>query len=163
MNKKLNEQIRELAERDFKNFKAKEERDKHRNKGELLSIVIQAFYGNRMGTEVYEDEVDSRILGHTSLPLKFPDDNEKVDRTIINLPCGDNLVMIYNKYQEDRALKRKEEVFVKKNYVIKPLATIPELGIELYSRCAVCRINGEGRLLSLKDGDYETVIKYLAE
>lgn len=163
MNKKYKEQIRELAERDLKVIKAKEERDKHRNKGELLSIVIQAFYGNRMGTEVYEDAIDSLILGHTSLPLKFPDDNEKVDRTIIKLPCGDNLVMIYNKYQEDIVLKKKEEVFAKENYIIKPLATIPELGIELYSRCAVCRINGDGRLLSLKDSDYETVIKYLAE
>ena len=38
-----------------------------------------------------------------------------------------------------------------------------ESDIEIYSRCIVCRVNESGELESLREGDYEKFVKYLAE
>lgn len=154
MNKEMRKQIKELAERDRQIIYAKQERDKNRNKGELLSIIIQAFYGNRTITEVYEDTIDYLILGYTDIPLQS-NNIEKIDRTIIRIPDTDNLVLIYNKYQETEKLESKANR--------KPLAVIPELNINVYSRCIVCKMNTEGKLASITNEDFEKVLKYLAE
>lgn len=125
-----------------------------------INIVAQAFYGNRVGTEVSREDVDRLILGYTDNSI---DVTEKVNRTIVSIPNEDNLVIVYNKYQEEGELKRKEELLKDKDYVLKPLAVIKEKNIEIYSRCIVCRINAEGELESLQSGDYEKVVNYLAE
>ena len=125
-----------------------------------INVVAQAFYGNRTGTMINLDDVDSFILGNLD-GINMP--YEKVDRTIINLPNMDNVVIVYNKYQEEHDLKRKEDLFKNNNYKLKPTAIIPEYDMELYSRCIVCRINENGELESLQDGDYEKFVNYLAE
>ena len=71
-------------------------------KSELISIISQAFYGNRTGTEIRRENIDRFILG--DLTDDF-DVTEPVDRTIIHLPGSDNLVLIYNKYQEVERLE----------------------------------------------------------
>lgn len=126
----------------------------------LISIIAQAFYGNRVGTEIKKENVDRFILGilDNSIPI-----SETVDRTIIPIPNMENLVIVYNKHQEGKKLKDKEEYFKNDGYELKPLAFIPEKNLEIYSRCIVCRINDKGELESLKEGDYEKFIKYLAE
>ena len=126
----------------------------------VIGIVSQAFYGNRVGTEVKKENIDSFILGYQSNDIPV---TESVDRTIINIPNTDNIVIVYNKYEEEAALSRKEELLKEKDYVLKPLATIPEENVEIYSRCIVCRINENGELESLQKGDYEKFVKYLAE
>jgi len=125
----------------------------------LIRIVTQAFYGNRVVTEVDKDKIDKFICGYISDEILF---TEKVDRSIIRIPGTENLVMIYNKYQEEERLEDKEKAYKERGYVIKPLAVIPELGIELYSRCIVCRISEDGELESLQKGDNEKFMKYLA-
>ena len=87
---------------------------------------------------------------------------EPVDRTIIRLTGSDNLVLIYNKYQEEERLKVKERALREDNYVIKPLASIPELDLEIYSRSIVCRMNAVGGFESLGEGDSEIWGRYLA-
>lgn len=126
----------------------------------LISIIAQAFYGNRVGTEIKKENVDRFILGilDNSIPIM-----ETVDRTIIPIPNMENLVIVYNKHQEEKKLKDKEEYLKKDGYELKPLAFIPEKNLEIYSRCIVCRINDEGELGSLEEGDYDKLIKYLAE
>lgn len=125
-----------------------------------IKVVTQAFYGNRTGTEINRENVDSFILGNLD---GINGKNERVNRTIINVPNTDNIVIIYNKYQEEERLQRKEELLKNENYRLKPLAVIPENNIEIYSRCIVCRMNEHGELESLKSGDYEKFVKYLAE
>lgn len=127
---------------------------------EMIEIVTQAFYGNRVVTEVNKNNVDSFIIGSmdNNIPLY-----KNIDRTIINLPNEDNIVIIYNKHEEERWLKNKEEALKEKNRILKPLAIIPELNIELYSRCIACRIDENGELASIENGDYEKIIKYFAE
>lgn len=126
----------------------------------LISIIAQAFYGNRTGTEIKKENIDRFILGilDNSIPIE-----ETVDRTIIPIPNMENLVIVYNKHQEGKKLKDKEEYLKEDGYELKPLAFIPEQNLEIYSRCIVCRINDEGELESLEEGDYEKFIKYLAE
>lgn len=125
-----------------------------------INIVAQAFYGNRVGTEVNREDVDRLILGYTDNSIEV---KEKINRTIVNIPNEDNIVIVYNKYQEEEELNRKEKLFKEKDYVLKPLAVIAEENIEIYSRCIVCRISTDGELESLQSGDYEKVVNYLAE
>lgn len=124
-----------------------------------IDIITQAFYGNRVATEVRENQLDRFILGRLD---EFPF-NEKVDRTIIRIPNTNNLVLIYNKYREEEDLERKEQLLIEENYELKPLAVIPELDMKIYSRCIVCRMNENGNLESLEEEDYEKFMHYLAK
>ena len=128
-------------------------------KNELICIISQPFYGNRTGTEIRRENIDRFILGYQTDDF---DVTEPIDRTVIHLPGSDNLVLVYNKYQEEERLKIKERALREDNYVIKPLATIPDLNLEIYSRCIVCRMNADGVFESLAEGDYETWGRYLA-
>lgn len=129
-----------------------------KNKENRISIITQAFYGNRTGTEIHKENIDRFILGHLDdFPLSEP-----VDRTIVSLPGSDNVVLIYNKYQEAKWLENKERALREDNYVIKPLATIPELNLEIYSRCIACRMNSDGEFESICEEDFEILGRYLA-
>ena len=116
----------------------------------LLKIVAQAFYGNRTGTEVKVENLDSFILGYTDNFIKV---TEKIDRTVVKIPNTNNLVIVYNKHQEEE----------KKDLKRKPLAVIPEKDIKIYSRCVVCRMNENGEFESLQNEDYKKFMKYLEE
>lgn len=125
---------------------------------DLITVVSQAFYGNRTGTEIHKDKIDRFILGHLD-DYRFDD---PIDRSIVYLPGSDKLVLIYNKYQEADRLECKNRVFKEDNYVIKPLARIPELNLEIFSRCIVCRMNPAGELQSLEEGDFVIWNRYLS-
>lgn len=128
-------------------------------KNKSLNIVTQAFYGNRVATEVKPENVNRFILGYLhDFPIDYP-----IDRTIVKVPNTKNIVIVYNKHKEDEWKERKEKVLKEENYVIKPLAVIPEENIEIYSRCIVCRMNKDGELESLHRNDYKKFMKYLAE
>ena len=121
------------------------------NKEKNINIVAQAFYGNRVATEINRENVDRFILGYVDNDIVV---TEKIDRTIINVPNTDNIVIVYNKYAEE-ALEQKENR--------SPLVVIKDENIELYSRCIVCRMNENGELESLQSEDIEKFIGYLAE
>ena len=87
-------------------------------KNEHISIISQAFYGNRTGTEIRRENIDRFILGYQTDDF---DVTEAIDRTVIHLPGSDNLVLVYNKHQEEERLKVKERALREDNYVIKPL------------------------------------------
>ena len=87
---------------------------------------------------------------------------EPVDRTIVHLSGSDTLVLIYNKHREEERLEVKERAFREENYILKPLASIPEMNLDIYSRCIVCRMNAEGVFESVCESDYEIWGRYLA-
>ena len=126
----------------------------------LINIVAQAFYGNRINTSVNKDDIDRFILGYLSNDIKV---TEPINRTVVAIPSTDNIVIVYNKYEEEKKRNLKEDALAESNYVIKPLVVIPELNIELYSRCIACRMREDGELESLQNGDYEKIIKYFTE
>lgn len=124
-----------------------------------ITIIAQAFYGNMVVTRISTERLDNFILGHLD-DFNF---DEPVDRTIIGVPNVENLFIIYNKYKEEEELQRKEELLKESNYVLKPLAVIPELNLEIFSRCIVCRMNENGEFEDLREDDFKNVVKYLAE
>lgn len=126
---------------------------------DYLTILSQAFYGNRTLTEIRVDNMDRFILGYLDSKIKV---KEPIDRTVIRVPGTDNLVLVYNKYEEQKALEEKEWLFREENYVRKPLATIPELNLELYSRCILVRMKEDGTFASLEKGDIMKADKYLS-
>lgn len=128
-------------------------------KGENISVVMQAFYGNRTYTELSEDTIDYMLQG--VLDKKIGLDFE-VDRTIIAIPDS-KCVLVYNKHQEADQLKQNEKWEQRDGYIAKPLATIPELGVEIYSRCFVCRMDEAGKLESIQDEDAVVIFKYLSQ
>ena len=119
-------------------------------KKDLINIVAQAFYGNRTATEINRNEIDRFILGYLDNSIEI---TSQVDRTIIHVPNTDNIVIVYNKYKENKAKSRN----------MKPLVTIPEINIEIYSRCIVCKMNEDGEFESLYNDDCDKFMKYLAE
>ena len=126
---------------------------------DLLTIISQAFYENRTMTEIRPDEIDRFILGYLDRSLTV---SEQIDRTIVHIPGSDNLVLVYNRYQEEQRLEEGEKLLREENYEIKPLAVIPEIGLTLFSRCIALRMNEDGSFASLQDGDSRILVKYLA-
>lgn len=123
-----------------------------KNNDDLLVVIMQAMYGNRTEIHLKEEDIDYYILGYLTKDLPI---TEPFDRTIIRIP-NSNCVIVYNKYQEVKVLNRKDET-----HHPKPLASIPELNITLYSRCLMCRIDDNGKLQSIKNEDIEFINKYL--
>lgn len=144
---------------DYIDYSKQEVDEKPEKKEETIAILAQAFYGNRTGTEIFLKDVDRFILGYLSDELLV---KEPIDRTIVRIPNTKHLVLIYNKYQEEKTLQEKEVWFKEDGYVLKPLAAIPELDLEIYSRCIVCRLNEDGNLASLEKEDFKNFIHYLA-
>ena len=128
-------------------------------KSDYLTIIAQAFYGNRTMTEIRPEDMDRFILGYLDRSLEV---REPIDRTIVRVPGTDGFVLVYNKYQEEKRLRRGEELLREEGYEIKPLAIVPELNLTLYSRCIALRMNEQGEFGSLQEGDGEFIEKYLA-
>ena len=134
-------------------------------KNDEMAILIQHFYGNRTVTFIDPDNLDATMLGYIDAELfDKTRDQEKIDRTIIRIPDTENLVLVYNKYQEEEHLKELQhfiqEVYKRKDR-FNPSAVIPETANVLYSRCIACRINEDGALVSLEEEDCPKVVKYL--
>lgn len=152
--KEEREQIKKERQAALEAKEAEWRRKAAENSVQLIHVIAQAFYGNRTATETTPDGLDALVLGcpsENSLIKK-----ERIDRSIIPVPGTDHVVLVYNKYEEERALADRE------HSAIKPLATIPELGVKLYSRCVACRINEDGEPQSLQQTDYDALWKYLA-
>ena len=124
-----------------------------------ILITAQAIYGNRTITRIKEEDMDPFILGY--LDASLFSDKEKIDRTQIPIPGTDNLVLVYNKYQEEESIQRKEKLRKEKGINMQPLAVIPEMGLVLYSRCIVCRTNEKGEYEDLQEDDFIKFMQYL--
>ena len=117
---------------------------------ETLTIMAQAFYGNRTITTIRTDKIDSFILGYIDSSLM--DGRDAIDRTIVKVPNTENLVIIYNKYEEDKC-KEDEDV-------TKPTVIIPEKDLTLYSRCIACRLNDDDSFTDIEEEDINIINKY---
>lgn len=129
-----------------------------------IYVISQGFYGNRTGVEIDREEVDRFILGYVD--SSTPVNEEQFDRTIVHIPNADNIVIVYNKHQEDEVRKKQRELWETERREPKPLAFISEgeeNDIEIYSRCIVCRVNEDGEFESLRDGDDKRFMRYLAQ
>lgn len=124
-------------------------------------ILMMGFYGNRaiidMTREKLENKSDGINLEHMILGILDKvaiTGDEKFDTTILSIPNTNNLVILYNKYQEEEVKTHKQT---------KPLISIPTENIEIYSRCAICRQENDGKLNSIEPQDMNSILNYLAE
>ena len=117
---------------------------------ETLTIMAQAFYGNRTITTIKADKIDSFILGYIDSSLM--DDRDAIDRTIIKVPNTDNLVIIYNKYEEDKYREDED--------VTRPTVIMPEKDVTLYSRCIACRLNDDNSFTDITKEDINIINRY---
>lgn len=124
------------------------------NCSKSVFVIAQGFYGNRTGMNISAEELDGLLLGCLNNSLI---DETLVDRSIIRIPETENLVLIFNRYQEEQIVRDKEK------YEIKPVAFIPEKNVELYSRCVGCRMNENGEIESLQNEDIDKIMNCLAE
>lgn len=146
MSKKINEQ----STNDIMNVI----REKFEENENQIKVLVQGWYGNRTETYIEKEKFDEFFLDYLM---------NKIDRTIIRFPNSENIVVVYNKYREQRRYEDIKEYLKEKNYIAKPLVDIPELNVKIYGRCVVCRIDNDGKLESLQAGDVSKIIKYLAE
>lgn len=115
-------------------------------KENLITIIVQGFYGNRTLTEVKKENIEGFLLGNTDGTIL---EKDKIDKTIIPILDGE-FAVVYNKYMENICTDRGFKVLFKAP------------GIELRSRCFVCRYDG-GELASLQKDDVKEFIEYLSK
>lgn len=116
-----------------------------------ICIVAQCFYGNRTGLEIKRNDVDSFLLGYTS-SVDLSLTGETVDRKIIKVPGAENIVIVYDQNQENECIAEgctKSVSF-----------RISAIDFEIHTRCFACRVDDNGELQSLENGDGEKFIEY---
>lgn len=135
-----------------------------------IFIIAQCFYGNRTGLEIKRTDVDSFLLGYTS-SVDLSLTGKTVDRKIVRVPGTDNVVIVYDQNQEDNYVNVKFPEHYKENakeykertgreFTMYVSCSIPEIGFEIHTRCFACRIDDNGELQSLENGDGEKFIQY---
>lgn len=123
-----------------------------------IQVVMQSFYGNRTITEIKAEDFNHMLLG--ILDKEVIDINDyQIDRSIIKVPNTENIVIVFNKHQEEEYRQYREND--SEQHI--PTVYIPEENIKLYSRCIVCRMNDDGCFESLQDEDFDKFMKYLTE
>ena len=120
---------------------------------ELMTIIAQAFYGNRTLTHIVRDDLPYFLCVIMDKAFYNSEYNEPLDETIIELPVK-GTALVYNKYAEEKAKNDTEYT--------KPLASIPELNLTLLSRCILCGIDDSGNLISITPEKCKEAIKYLS-
>ena len=123
------------------------------NSHKTVTICTQAFYGNRTCTFIRPEKFNEFIT-----QSRYAD-----GMRIIRLPDAPHIAFIYNIHGEADALLNKEKYFKEDGYVMKPLATVRELGLEIFSRVIVSRINCDGSFVDLEDEDWDLFLDRLAE
>lgn len=159
---------RELEEERQNYLEEMRKADEERKKDNIF-IVAQQFYGNRIGLEIKRNEVDAILLGYTS--AKDTTDGEYVDRKIVRVPDTDDIVIVYDQNQEDEYVNVEFPEMHKrcaaeyrehtgKDFTMQASCKIPEIDFEIHTRCFACRIDENGELQSLQDGDGEKFVEY---
>ena len=117
---------------------------------DTITIMAQAFYGNRTVTDIKLEDLPYFLLGIFDKSI-YTERDRKLDVTVVKLPV-EGCALVYNKYEEED----------KMNTGRKPLADVPELNLTLYSRCILCGIDDEGNLTSLVPEKSRVAVQYLS-
>ena len=130
------------------------------------------FGSNDMDGKEYDDyfinQISELLTNYGKIDILV---NNAVDRRIIKVPGSDNVVIVYDQNQEDEYMNVKfprmlaedgSKYFENTGHELTRWVScsIPEIGVELHSRCFACRIDENGELQSLEDGDGDAFVKY---
>ena len=166
------EEARKKKEEEWKQLMVKADKEQEKKKIDLFYVIAQAFYGNRTGVEIERSDIGvaAFLSGCTSIEhydlIKQP-----VDVRMIRVPDTDNLVIVYDQIQEDkyvnedfpRFYSREAEDYRKhtgRELTMYVTCSIPEIDVELHTRCFACRIDENGQFQDLEQGDAEKFIHY---
>lgn len=131
------------------------------NENNLITFMTQKFYGNRticsVAPEYIDDFIYNGAIGTLSNGDPYPE--YRKDRTIVKVPNTSNIVIVYNKFGSEESYTSDVSI----GYKPRPSAVIPEIGLEIYGRCIVCRQDKDGNLCSILEEDLPKFIDYLAE
>ncbi len=134
-----------------------------------IRIIAQQFFGNRTETTINRAEVDFFLKGILD-PELYRNEDLNADRRIVKVPGTDNLVIIYDQKQEDEYVnvdfpKMYAEYFDRYGEELKMHVTceIPEIGFKIHTRSFVCRIDINGGLQSIGDGDDVFMLNYFSQ
>ena len=116
---------------------------------DLIFILAQQFYGNCTGTEIQREEADYFLRGY--MGIGGPEDVKDVVRKTVTVPGTDNVVIVYDRTQEEQ----------RPEWMTQVSCEIPELDFRIYTRCFACRMDAGGVLQSLEKEDVKMVCKYL--
>ena len=142
-------------------------------KTDSIFIIAQQFYGNKTATEIERENINSFLKGTLS-PELFPDEDKTVDRKIVKVPGTDNIVIVYDRNQEEEyvsAIFPEQYAEFGKEYKedtgrelkMHVSCEIPEIGFKIHTRCFACRIDEHGELQSLENSDSEKFIGYFTD
>lgn len=82
---------------------------------------------------------------------------EPCELACVSFVEDENLVIVYDRNQENRYLQQLQEGKVEECVTCH----IPQKGLILHTRCYACRLNENGNFDGLKDGDEQIVHRYL--
>ena len=136
---------------------------------DLIFVVAQQFYGNRSGTKIERDKVDYFLHGYLDYSLKKP----TTDLKIVHVPSSEHVVIVYDQLQEDEYVNitfpktyaehgAEYKKDTGKELTMHVSCEIPEINFKIHTRCFACRIDHNGNLCSLLEGDGKFVEKYFA-
>lgn len=136
-----------------------------------ISIITQCFYGNRTVTKIGRNRVKQFLLGHLDDSLVNPQELELVNIRTILVPNTNHIVIVYDEHAEYEYINTKFPRMYERESAeyleywgeeLKPYisCSIPEINLELHTRCFACRINANGEFQSLRTDDWKTFIDY---
>lgn len=129
-----------------------------------ISVITQCCLGSRAKVQITRDDV-KRFISNILAPVPDSVFSDMELRTI-TVPGDKNIVIVYDKTREDEylngTLPEYYDDYRRRPGVELPKETcsIPEIGVELHTRCLACRIDENGVFQSLEDGDEEKFIDY---
>ena len=100
------EKIRKERREALEQKRAAELEKAQENRKNRITVMAQAFYGNRTITETTLESMDALVLGYLDRKLC---NKERIDRTIVPIPGSDKVVLVYNKNQEEEYRKDRKE------------------------------------------------------
>ena len=164
-------QVHETHKHAERNVQKGDEEEMDVNETGKIQVVAQQFYGNRTLTEIRREDVDYFLRGH--FDVKTTDVIQNVVRKIVPVPGSNGIVVVFDQTQEDEYVNVCfPELYADKGaeYMarwgeelqMQISCRIPEMSIEIHTRCFACRIEDNGVLQSLESGDEKVFMKYFA-
>lgn len=142
--------------------------DMAKKRRDLIFVVAQQFYGNRTEIEIERNKIDYFLHGYLDYSFSKP----ATDLKIVHVPGSEHVVVVYDQLQEDEYVNvifpekyaehgAEYKEFTGKEFAMHVSCEIPEINFKIHTRCIACRIDHEGILQSLVEGDGKFIEKYL--
>ena len=141
------------------------------HENQKIHIVAQQFYGNGTHTTIDLADVDYFLRGILE-PQLFPHNADSVIRKVVRIPNNEHIAVVYDQHQEALYVNDEFPAYyaseaqayrdVTGHELTMPVTCkIPEIGLELHTRCFVCRVDAHNQLCSLESSDIQIVNRYL--